>query len=71
MDKMQDQIDWINANIDVFEEVHIADNFGDVFMESCPVIVIDMIKLQHKIEKLANTVFYGVPASRKKHVGEK
>lgn len=66
LERMQDQIAWIEANIDTFEEIHANDNFGDVFVDSCPVIVIDMIKLQKKVEKLSNTVFYGVPARMKK-----
>ena len=66
MERMQEQIDWIGANIETFEEIHANDNFGDVFVDSCPVIVIDMIRPQKKIEKLSNTVFYGVPARMKK-----
>ena len=71
MDRMTEQLDWIEANIETFEEIHEKDNFGDVFVDSCPVIVIDMIKLQKRVEKLSNTVFYGVPARYKKDIPPK
>lgn len=66
LDKMEEYRDFIDRNIDAFEDMRNDDGFGDSFRTHCMTLSVQMTKTLASLDKLQYTVFMGVPSTARK-----